>query len=106
MRAGYASGRTDESYLLSSLYGVTDCDERPAEMEIASDDSSAMVDVNDIAGQEEIVDQCNDTAVCGIHRLAGGAPEIDTEVAARHVTVEEASRSKFTGDHRCAWATE
>ena len=106
MRAGYASGCTDESNLLSPLYGVTNGDERFAEMEIASDDSGSMVDVNDIAGQEKIVDQCNDTAVRGIHRLPRSAPEVDSKVAARHMTVEEASRSKFTRDHRCPWATE
>ena len=106
MRTGHAAGRTDESDLLSPLNGVTDCDKRFAEMEVASDDSGAVIDVNDVACQKKVVDERNDATVRGIHRLPYGAPEIDAEVAAGHVAVEETPGSKLTGDYRSAWATE
>jgi len=95
MRTGYTSGGTDESDLLPPLHGVANCDERLAEMEIAGYDTGTMVDVNDVAGQKEIVDERNHTAIGGIHRLAYRSPEIDAEVATGHLTVEETPASEL-----------
>ena len=96
MRAGYAPGRADEADLLPPLDGVANSDERFAEMEIAGYDPSSMVDVNDVAGQKEIVDERNYAAIRGIHRLAYRSPEIDAEVTTGHLTVEETPTSKLT----------
>ena len=106
VRASHSSCRSDEPDLLSSLYGIAYRHKCLAEVEVSSNDSSAVIDVNDIAGQEKVVDERDDTAVRRIHRLADGAPKIDAEVAAGHVAVEQASASKLTCDYRRAWAKE
>jgi hypothetical protein len=106
MRAGHSSGRSDESDLLSPFDRITDCHKRFAEVEIRGDDTSAVVDVDDVAGKKEIVDERNDTAVCRTHRLANGATEINAEVAAGHAAVEETSGSKLARYYRRAWAKE
>jgi hypothetical protein len=95
MRTRHASGCPNQADLLPTLDGVANRDKRLAEMEIAGYDSGTMVDVNDVAGEKEFVDERNHAAIRRIHRLTYRSPEIDAEVAAGHVAVEETPASKL-----------
>jgi hypothetical protein len=104
--AGHSSCRSDEPDLLSSLYSIAHGHECLAEVEIRGHDASSVIDVDDIAGQEEVVDERDDSAVRSIHRLTDGSPEIDTEVAARQVAIEDTPGSKLAGNYRRTRAEE
>ena len=106
VRSGHSPCRTDESNPLSSRDRVAYRHERLAEMKIRGDDSTAVVDVNHIAGEKEIVDESNDSPVRCEHGLSECATEIDAEVTTGYPTVEDAAGSEFTGDHRCARSKE
>lgn len=106
VRAGHSSCGPNESDLLSPLYGIPHCDEWFAEVEIRGHDASAVIDVNDIAGQEEVVDERDDAAVGSVHRLPHGPAKIDTEVAAGQVAIEDTPGSKLTGNYRRTRAKE
>jgi hypothetical protein len=99
MRAGHSSSRSDESDPLSARNRVACRDQRFAQVEIGGYDSAAVIDVHDVAGEKEIVDERDDSAVRGPDRLSDCAPEIDTKMAAGHAAVEETSRSKLTRDY-------
>src|SRR5690348_18132724 len=89
MRASHTARGPHEANLLPALHGIPDGDERLGQMEVAGHDAAAMIDVHDIAGEEEIVHQRHHTPVRGadgIPRLAG---EIHTPVTARQASVEE-----------------
>ena len=104
VRAGHSSCGSNEPDLLSSLYSIAHGHECLAEMEIRGHDASSVIDVDDIAGQEEVVDQRDDSAVGSIHRLTDRSTEIDAEVAAGQVAIEDAPGSKLTGNYRRARA--
>ena len=104
MRAGHSSCRSNEPDLLSSLYSIAHGHEWLAEMEIRGHDAGTVIDVNDIAGKEEVVDEGDYSAVRSIHRVTDGSPEIHTEVAARQVAIEDTPGSKLTGNYRRARA--
>jgi len=99
VRSGHSPRRSDESDPLSSRDRVAYRHERLAEVKIRSDNSTTVIDVNHIAGEKEIVDESNDSAVRCEHRLSDGATEIDAEVTTGYAAVEDAAGSEFTGDH-------
>ena len=99
VRAGHAPGRSDESDLLSPHDGIAHRHQRLAEVEVSGDDPTAVIDVNNVSSEKEIVDERHDTAVRRAHRLTDCATEIDTEVATGHAAVEETPRSEFAGDY-------
>ena len=101
VRTSHPSRRSDESDSLPPHYRVARGYERLAQVEVSCDDTTAVIDVNNVTGEKEIVDESNDTTVCRAHRLTGGAPEVDTEVTAGHATVEETSGSELARDDRC-----
>ena len=100
VRSGDAPSRSYQSDALSPRYRIANGHERLAEVEVCSDDSTTVVDVNHIAREKEIVDQCNDSAVRCQHWFSNRATEIDAEVTTGHAAVEDAARSELTGDHR------
>ena len=106
MWAGYPPGRADKSDLLSSHDRVAYRNEWFAEVKIRRNHSAAVVDVDNVAGEEEIVDQRNDSAISGAHRLPNRTPEIDTEVAAGHAAVEDASGTELARDYRRSGSKE
>jgi hypothetical protein len=79
----HASRRANETNLLSTLDGVPNGNRRLREVKVARDDSAAVIDVHDVARQEEIVDECHDTTIRRAHRIARLAREIDAAMAAR-----------------------
>jgi hypothetical protein len=99
VRAGYSPRRSDQSDLLPPRDRVAHCHERFTEMEISGDDSTTVIDVDDIASQKEIVDERNDTAVGGAHWVSDRPSEIDAKVAAGHAAVEETAGSELACDH-------
>ena len=101
VRAGHPSGRSDKSDLLSPHDRVADRHERLAEVEVRGDDSAAVVNVNDVAGEKEVVDERDDAAVRRAHRLSDRATKIDAEVTAGHAAVEDASGPELARDYQC-----
>ena len=99
VRAGHSSRSSDESNLLSPHDRVAYRHKRLAEMEVCGDDSTTVVDVNDVTGEKEVVDERNHSAVRRAHGLSDSAPEIDAEVAADHTAVKETAGSEFARDH-------
>ena len=65
---------------LCALHGITKRNEWFAEMEIGGNYSAAVVDVNHVAGQKEVVDEDDHPAIGRAHRLADSAPEVDAQV--------------------------
>ena len=90
----HASGRSDKTDLLSPLDGLAFRDERFAEMEVARHNTTAVIDVHDITGEKEIVDQHYDAAVRRMHRRANTAAEIDAQVPGRQHAVEGTTRAE------------
>ncbi len=99
VRSGHSSRSSDESNLLPSYDRVAYRYQRLAEMKVCGDDSTTVVDVNDVTGEKEIVDERNHSAVGRAHWLPDRAPEIDAKVTAGHAAVEETSGSEFARDH-------
>src|SRR5690349_14680735 len=100
MRAGDPSRSPNQPDQLAALNRIPDRDERLGQVEVSGDDTSAMVDVHDVAGEKEVVYQGDDTAVRGANRIAGLAGEIHAPVAARQASVEESPRSEGARDPR------
>ena len=92
----------DQANHLSSLHRVAGCHEKLAQVEIRSDDSAAVVDVDDVSREKEVVDERNHPAIRSAHRLADRAPEINAEVTRGERAVEEAPGSEFARYHRRA----
>jgi metallophosphoesterase superfamily enzyme len=67
-------------------------------VEIRGNQAAAVIDVDDIAGEKEVVDQRDDTAIGGAHGLAHRSAEINAEVATGHPSVEQTPGSEFTRD--------
>ena len=63
-------------------------------MEVRGDYSRAVVYVNHVAGQEEIVDERDDTAIGRAYRLTDRASEIDAEVSRGERAVEQPAGSE------------
>ncbi len=97
--SGHSPCSSDESDLLSPRDRVAHCHERFAEMEISGDDSTAVIDVDDIASQKEIVDERNDAAVRSAYWVSDRAAEIDAKVTAGHAAVKETAGSELARDH-------
>jgi hypothetical protein len=98
VRPGHAAGRPDQADNLSAGDGVPCGHECLAEVEVRGDQTAAVIDVDDIAREKEVVDQRDDAAIGSPDGLAYRSAEINTEMAARHPSVEQTPRSKFTGD--------
>ena len=96
----HSAGRSDQADNLSAGYSVPRRHEWLAEVEIRGDQPAAVIDVDDVAGEKEVVHQRDDAAIGSAHGLANGSAEINTKVAAGHLSVEQTSRSKFTRDCR------
>ena len=106
MRSGHSPCRSYEPNPLSPPHCVAHRHERFAEVKIRRDDSATVVDINHVAGEKEIVDECNNSAVRGEHRLSDRATEIDAKVTAGDPAVEDAAGTEFAGDHRCPRSKE
>ncbi len=88
MRTGNTSRRANETDFLSALDGLTFGDERFAQMEITRHHAAAVIDVHNVTGEEEIVDERDNPAVGSTHGSADTAAEIDAEVSACHHAIE------------------
>jgi hypothetical protein len=102
VRSRHATGGTHQTDHLSACDGVPNRHECLAEVEIRGYHSSAVIYVDDVTGEKEVVCKRDDASIGCAHRLANGSTEINTEVAARHFSVEYPPRPKFTRDYRCA----
>src|SRR5688572_17804651 len=98
MRTGYAPGRADEANLLPPLDCLAFGHVRPAEMKVSGHYAAAVIDVHDIAGEEESVHKRDHAAVCRNHRRADPAAEVDAKVPARHDAVEGAAGAEAARD--------
>jgi len=58
-------------------------------VEIRGDYPSAVIDVDHVSSEKEVIDQCNDSPIGGAHGLAYRTPEIDTQMATGHPSVEQ-----------------
>jgi len=88
MRASNASRISHQPDFLSPLYGVANSDEGFAQVKVRCDDSGAVIDVDHIARQKEIVDERDDAPISCAYRLSYSAPEINAEMARSERTVE------------------
>ena len=95
VRSGHATGCSDEADLLTAFDGIADGDLGLAHMEVARDDSVAMVDVNDIARKKKLGDECDDASIGRDNGIAFRSAVVDAEVAAGHLAVEDASGSEL-----------
>src|SRR4051812_13928833 len=94
-----APGVADQPDNLSALHGVASRHQRLAHVEVRGDYSAAVVDVDDIPGEKEPVDERNDSTIGRADRLTDRTPEVDTKMSRRQLAVEDAPRPEFTGDH-------
>src|SRR5207253_2208660 len=106
MRSGHPPRLTNEPDRLPAHHRVTLRHQRLAHVEIPSDDTSAMIDVDHRARQKEGVDQSDDAAVGRANRIADGSAEIDAEMPARDSAVEHPAVPERTGDNRGSWTKE
>src|SRR5262245_42949489 len=102
MRPGHAAGRTDETNLLATLYGVTCGDQWLAHMEVTGDQSAAVVDVHNVAREKKVGDESDHAAIRGVDRLAEGSAVIHAEVSAGELSVEDAASPEPARDRRLA----
>jgi len=72
-------------------------------MEVARHDASAVIYIDDAAGEEEGVHQRDHAAVRSPHRRPGRAGEVDAQVTARHGAVERATGRLVTRVSRGRW---
>src|SRR5687768_13602028 len=100
------STRSHFADLLAFLDCVAFSYERTAEMKVTSDDPRAVIDVDDLAGQKEIIDERHDTAIRGAYRRSDRAREIHSKMSAREGAVEHPPRTESTGYGRRAWIYE
>src|SRR5688500_281045 len=98
MGTGHASGRADESNLLSPLDGLAFRYVRPTQMKVSGHDAAAVIDVHDIPGEEESVHERDYAAVCRNHRRTDTASEVDAKVPARNDAIEGASGAEAACD--------
>jgi hypothetical protein len=75
-------------------------------MEIRGDQAAPVIDVDDVAGEKKVVYQRDYAPIGRAHRLTDGSAEIDTQMAAGNLSVENSPRSEFTCDRRRSWAKE
>jgi len=83
MRPGHSPSRSDETNLLSASNGVTLCHEGAAQMEVASHNAGAVIDVNDISGEKEIRGKCDNTTIRCAYGRPDSSGEIHSEMCAR-----------------------
>lgn len=88
MRASNASRISHQPDFLSPLHGVANCDERLAQVKVRRDDSGAVIDIDHIARQKEIVDERNNATISCAYRLPYSAPEVHAEMARSERAVE------------------
>ena len=100
MWTSYSPGRSDEPNLLPARNRISLCDESATQMEVAGDDAVAVVDVHDIAGEKEIIHQCNHTSIRGAYGRADFSREVHAEVPACKSAIEGSSRSEAGSDRR------
>src|SRR5690348_6047307 len=96
MRSGHPPRRADDADLLPSQHRVADCHRRLRQMEVSGDHPIAVVDVDDVSGKKEVVDQCHDTAIRRSHRIPGLPGEVDAAVTTGQSAIEESARPKST----------
>jgi hypothetical protein len=67
-------------------------------VEIRRDQPAAVIDVDDVAGEKEVVHQRDHAAIGGAHRFTYRPAEINTKVPAGHPPIEQTSGSELTRD--------
>src|SRR5690606_15760657 len=70
VRPGHAAGRADLADLLAGVDGVAPGDRRLAQVEIRGHEAGAVVDVDDVAAEEEFVDDAHDAPRGRVDRRA------------------------------------
>src|SRR5687768_5156184 len=99
MRPGHAPSGADEADLLSSLDSFAFRYVRPTQMKVSGHYSATVIDVHDIAGEEESVHKRDYAAVCRDHRRADSTAEVDAEVPARHDAAEGTTGAEAARDN-------
>ena len=69
-------------------------------MEVRCDDAAAVIDVDDVSREEEVVDERHHSTICRAYRLADGATEVYAEVARGNRAIEGPTRAELAGDDR------
>src|SRR5687768_9068389 len=98
MRPSHSTRRADETDALAALHRVALRDERLGEMEVARDDTAAVIYVDDPAGEKERVHQRDDAAVGREHGRAGVPTKVDAQMPARDHAIEHAPRPERARD--------
>jgi hypothetical protein len=98
MRTSHSSGGPDEPDLLAARNRISLRNQRAAQMEVAGDDTVAVVDVNDIARKKEVIDQRNDASIRRAHGRANTSREVHAEVPACKSAIERSSRAEAGGN--------
>src|SRR5881396_3643346 len=98
--ARHPPGRAHAADQLPASDGVPRGHEGAAEMQVAGDQSGAVVDEDTRAAVVEIADEGYDAAVRRPHRRAPLSREVDAEVAAPHHPIENPHHAKGPGHHR------
>ena len=104
VRARHSARRSNQSDFLPALHRVADGNFRATHVEVAGDETVAVVHVHDVARQKELGDERHDAAVRREDRLTERATIVDAEMAARHSAVEHAPAPEPARDFRLAWA--
>src|SRR5438105_8294200 len=100
VRTRHTPGISDQSDDLTALHSVANSHQRLAQVEVRRDNATAVIDVDDVAGEEKVVDERDYSTVCCAYRLADGAAEVDAEVAGGEAAVEQSPRAELAGYHR------
>jgi hypothetical protein len=99
MRTGNASGIPDQSNRLASLHRLARRNERFAEVKIRRNNAASVIDVDDIAGEKEVVDERHHATIGRAHRISNRSAKIDAEVSRRYLPIEQAARSELARYH-------
>src|ERR1051325_10907109 len=106
MRTRNASGIANQSDHLPALYYFSLMHKSLAQVKVRCHHTTAVIDVHDVAGEEEIGDQRHDAAIGRLYWFPDRTTKVHTKVTGRELTVEHATRAELARDHRGARAYE
>jgi hypothetical protein len=102
VRPGHAAAGADAPDRLPGRHGVAHGHVLPAQVEVRAHETLAVIEVDHVARQVELLDQRDDASRGGVHGGTDGAGEVDARVPALDLPVELAAVPEPARDARSA----